>query len=70
MHEGELPWMIELEAWNALSGRRDRRFGQFSQLAAINKGLQDILLHVEIVVVDRGQSLAATFDRRLPDPEG
>jgi hypothetical protein len=46
VHEGKLPRVIELEA------RDDCRFRNFSQLAAINKGLQDVLLHVEIVVVD------------------
>ncbi len=30
VHEGELPRMIELEAWNALSCRRDCRFREFS----------------------------------------
>ena len=53
MHEGELPRVIELEARNALSRRRDRRLRELSQLAAIDKGLQNILLHVEVVVVDR-----------------
>jgi hypothetical protein len=53
MHEGELPRVIELEARNAFSRRGDRRFRKFSQLAAIDKGFKDILLHVEIVVDDR-----------------
>ena len=35
MHQGELPRMIELEARDALSGRRDGRFRELSQLAAI-----------------------------------
>ena len=52
-HEGELPRVIELEARNAFARRGDRRFGKFSQLAAIDKGFKDILLHIEIVVVDR-----------------
>src|SRR5436190_12781407 len=30
MHQGELPWVIELEARNALSGSRDRRFSKLS----------------------------------------
>ncbi len=30
MHQGELPRVIELEARNALSGRRDRRFRELS----------------------------------------
>ena len=36
---------------------------QVSQLAAINKGLQDVLLHVEIVIVDGRQGLAE--DRKV-----
>ena len=53
MHQGELPRVIELEARNALSRRRNCRFRELSQLAAIDKGFQDILLDVEVVIVDR-----------------
>jgi hypothetical protein len=53
MHEGELPRVIELEARNALSRRGDRWFRELSQLAAIDKGFEDILLDVEVVIVDR-----------------
>ena len=45
--------MIELEAGNALSRRRDGWFYELSQRAAIDKGFQDILLDVEVVIVDR-----------------
>src|SRR5215469_11998015 len=38
-HEGELPRVIELEARNAFARRGDRRFGKYSQLAAIDKGV-------------------------------
>ena len=31
----------------------DRRFRELSQLAAIDKGFENILLDVEVVVVDR-----------------
>ena len=41
-----------------LPARGDCWFSKFSQLAAINKGLQDVLLHVEIVVVDGRHGLA------------
>src|SRR6266852_8471117 len=30
MHQGELPWVIEFEARNALSGSRDRRLSKLS----------------------------------------
>jgi hypothetical protein len=63
MHESELARVIELEARNTLSGRGDRRFRKFSQLTAIDKGLQDVLLHVEIVVVDGRHGLAE--DRKV-----
>ena len=53
MHQGELPRVIEPEARNALSRRGESRFRELSQLAAIDKGFQDILLHVEVVIVDR-----------------
>jgi hypothetical protein len=58
VHEGKLPRVIELEARDALSGRGDCWFRKLSELAAINKGLQDVLLHVEIVVVDGRHGLA------------
>ena len=53
VHQGKLPRVIELEAGNALSGRRDGRFRELSQLAAIDEGFQNILLDVEVVIVDR-----------------
>jgi hypothetical protein len=52
VHERELPRVIELEAGSALSGGGDRRVRQLSQLPAIDEGFQDVLLHVEVVVVD------------------
>jgi len=58
MHEGQLPRVIELEAGDALSGSGDCWFCKLSQLAAIHKGLQDVLLDVEIVVVDSRHGLA------------
>jgi len=53
MHEGELPRVIELEARNAFSRRGDRWFRELSQLAAIDKSFENILLDVEVVIVDR-----------------
>ena len=52
MHQGELPWVIELETWNAFSRCGDCRFCELSQLATVDEGFEDILLDVEIVVVD------------------
>ena len=50
--------MVELEAGDALSGRRDGRFGELAQLTAIDKGLQDVLLNIEIIVVDGRKRVA------------
>jgi hypothetical protein len=44
--------VIELEAWDPLSTGKDRRLGQFPQLPAVDKGLQDVLLDVVVVVDD------------------
>jgi hypothetical protein len=57
-YEGKLAGVIELEARDALSGSGDCRLCKFSQLAAVHKGLQDVLLDVEIVVVDGRHGLA------------
>ena len=50
--------VVELQAGDALSRRRDRRFCEFSQLAAIDEGLHNVLLYVQVVVVDRRQRIA------------
>jgi hypothetical protein len=60
MHKDKLPTVIELEARYALCGSGDCRFCKFSQLASINKGLQDVLLYVEIGVVDGRHGLAVS----------
>ena len=53
VHQSELAGMIEPQSRNAFPGRSNGRFGEPSQLAAIDEGLEDVLLHVEIIVVDR-----------------
>ena len=52
LHQGKLAGVIEAQSRNALSRRSDGRFGEPSQLATVNEGLQDILLDGEIVIVD------------------
>jgi hypothetical protein len=53
VHQGQLLGVVELEARNALAGRGEGRFGEPLKLAAVDKGLEDVLLDVEIAVVDR-----------------
>ena len=58
VHERELPRVVELEAGDALSGRGDCRLRQLSQLPAVDEGFDDVLLHVEVIVVDGRQRVA------------
>lgn len=55
VHERELPGVVELETWEALAGREHRGFRETPQLAAVHKGLEDVLLDVEIPIDDAGQ---------------
>ena len=52
MHQGELAGVIKPQSWNAFPCRTNGRFGEPSEFAAIDEGLEDILLHVEIIIVD------------------
>jgi hypothetical protein len=52
VHEGELSWWSSLRPGMRFR-RSDRGFSQFPELAAIDEGLQNVLLDVQIVVVDR-----------------
>ena len=66
VHEGELSWMVELEARNALSRRGDGRLREFSELTTVDEGLQDVLLDIEVIVDDRRKLSAERrkiFDR-------
>ena len=53
VHQGKLAGMVEPQSRNAFPRRGNGRFSEPSQLAAIDEGLEDILLHIEIIVVDR-----------------
>src|SRR5258707_4932198 len=52
MHHCQLPRVIELETRDTLSAGQNGWRGQFTQLAAVDKGLQDVLLNVVVVVDD------------------
>ena len=58
VHQGELPRMVELEAWDALAGRGDGWLSEAAQLAAVDEGLQDVLLDIEVIVVDGAEPVA------------
>jgi hypothetical protein len=50
MHQGQLPGMVEFETRDALAILQNRGLGELSQLAAIDEGLQNVLLHVEVAI--------------------
>ena len=58
MHQGQLPGIVEFEARNAFAGQGAGRSGEMLKLPAIDKRLDDILLDVEVVVVDRRELVA------------
>ena len=58
VHEGQLARIVELEAGNAFAGRGDGGFGQPLELTAIDKRLEDVLLDIQIIVIDRGEFVA------------
>src|SRR5258705_13322387 len=52
--------------WSSLRpGRCDGRFRELSQLAAIDKGFQNVLLDVEVIIVDRRERFLE--DRQIFD---
>jgi hypothetical protein len=52
VHHGELSWVIELEPRDAFAIREARGFRELPQLAAVDEGLEDVLLDGEIAVGD------------------
>ncbi len=52
----ELPRVVELEAGDAFSTGGDCRLREYSQLAAVDEGLDNVLLDVQVVVDDRRET--------------
>jgi hypothetical protein len=52
MHDCQLSRVIELETWYSPSAWENGRLGQFSQLPAVDKGFQNVLLDIVVVVDD------------------
>jgi hypothetical protein len=52
MHKRESPRMIELQPRDPFAAGQAGRFGEFSQLAAVGEGVEDVLLNGEITVGD------------------
>ena len=65
VHQRQLSGMIQFQTRNAFAVRQDGGLGQFAQLAAIEKGLKDVLLHV-VIVVDHGRHLLANEGEGFP----
>src|SRR5271165_428952 len=58
VHESQLSRIVELEARNAFAGRGDGGLGKPLELTAIDKRLEDILLDVQVIVIDRSKLVA------------
>jgi hypothetical protein len=58
VHQGELSGIVELEAGDAFAGRGQGGFGKVSELPAIDKGFEDIVLNVQVIVDDRRHLVA------------
>jgi hypothetical protein len=58
VHQRELPGMVELEAGDAFAGWCNGGRGKPLQLAAVDKRLENVLLDIQVVVVDRGELVA------------
>jgi len=52
VHDRQLSRVIELEARDPLSAGKDSGLGQFPHLPTVDKGLQNILLDIVVVVDD------------------
>ena len=62
--------MIQFQARNPSAVGKHGGLSQLTQLASVDKGLQDVLLDCEIIVADAGQLISQwrqVFDS-LPDP--
>src|SRR6266498_1102519 len=55
MHHGELPRVVQLQSWDAFAVGEDGGLAQGSELAPIDERFQDVLLHMQIGVDNRGQ---------------
>ncbi len=60
MHQGQLARMIELQARNAFAVGEESGLAELAELAAIDEGLQHVLLNVEVVVGD-GRKFVSKF---------
>ena len=47
--------MVKLKTWNAFAVGQESRDSQLPELTTVDKGLLDVLLDIEIVVVDRSR---------------
>ena len=67
MHQSQLPWIVELEAGDALAGRGASRLSEMLELSAIDQCLKDVLLGVESGSPIKDQ-VVAEFDLREEQP--
>jgi hypothetical protein len=65
MHESQLPGIVQFQTRNAFTATKHGGLGKLAQLTAVDKGLQDVLLHGEIIVTDAHQLLIGVLGGSL-----
>src|SRR5262249_41492226 len=55
MHQSELPRVVQLQARHTFAGGEDGGLAQGPELPAIDEGLQDVLLHIEVAIENGGE---------------
>ena len=58
VHKRQLPQVIQFQAGDAFAVGQQRGLTEMPELAAVDEGLQDVLLDVEVAVRDALQRLA------------
>ncbi len=49
VHERQLPGIVEFQTGNAFAASQEARRGELTELAAVDEGLQDVLLGGEVI---------------------
>src|SRR5260370_29450312 len=62
VHDRQLAGMIQFQTGDALAAGKPGRLGQLAQLPTVDKGFQDVLLDILIVVDDLGHALPASTE--------
>jgi hypothetical protein len=62
MHQSQLSWVVEFEPGNPFTTGKHCGLCQLTQLASVDKGLQDVLLDAKIVVANAGEPVSELWE--------